>query len=82
MVRSKVPEKRDAFAARVEPQPSDHGSSIVLALPRPAPDPIAWTAFSVDFTPTASEVTITFEAERDGDDSSFAIDNVALRPAP
>jgi hypothetical protein len=27
---------------------------------------------------SASTVTISFEAERDGDDSSFAIDNVAL----
>lgn len=76
------PGKQDAFAVRVEPQPSDHASTVVLALPRPAPDPDAWTAFQVDFTPTASDVTITFEAERNGDDSSFAIDNIALLPAP
>lgn len=72
------PAKPDAFAVRVVPQPSDHASTVVLGLPRPSPDADAWTPFSVDFTPSASEVTITFEAERDGDDSSFAIDNVTL----
>jgi hypothetical protein len=72
------PAKPDAFAVRVEPQPTSHGSPVVLALPRPSPDPSVWTPFTVDFVASASTVTISFEAERDGDDSSFAIDNVAL----
>lgn len=74
------PAKPDAFAARVDPQPLDHASTVVLALPRPIID--EWTGFSVDFTASAADVTITFEAERGGDDSSFAIDNVALREVP
>ena len=33
------------------------------------------------FVATASDMTISFIAERDGDDSSFRVDNIELLPA-
>ena len=71
------PAKPDAFAVMVEPQPLDHPSTVVLALPRPRP-PDAWTRFAVEFVPTGSDATVSFVAERMGDDSSFDVDNLSL----
>lgn len=72
------PEKPDAFAVSVDPQPLDHDSTTVLGLPRPSPDANAWTMFSVDFVAADTTATISFIAERDGDDSSFDVDNLCL----
>jgi hypothetical protein len=72
------PAKPDAFAVAVTPLPLDHDSTIVLALPRPSPNPLAWTAFSVDFVASSSTVTVSFIAERNGDDSSFDVDNLCM----
>lgn len=75
------PLKPDAFAVTVEPQPSDHDSIVVLALPRPSPVATDWTPFNVVFQASATTATISFVAERDGDDSSFDVDNLCLVPA-
>ena len=72
------PLKPDAFAVTVEPQPTDHDSIVVLGLPRPTPLATEWTRFSVTFQASASIVTVSFFAERDGDDSSFEVDNLCL----
>jgi len=74
------PQKPDAFAVQVEPQPSDHDSIVVLGLPRPSPDAFAWTGFTVDFVASDTSSTISFVGERDGDDSSFDVDNLCLGP--
>lgn len=72
------PNKQDAFAVRVEPAPQGSASSIVLGLPRPSPEANEWTGFFVDFVASDATVTVSFLAERDGDDSSFDIDNLCL----
>ena len=66
------PAKLDAFAVTVD-------GAVVLELPRPAPVATDWTAFSTDAITGLDDPTICFEAERDGDDSSFFIDNIAVR---
>jgi len=71
-------DKPDAFAVQLEPQPGGQGPTILVELPRPSPDATAWTAFRADFVATGSTETITFVAERDGDDSSFDVDNLCL----
>jgi hypothetical protein len=71
------PAKPDAFVVIVEPQPLDHLSTVVLALPRPHPAD-RWTRFAVEFVPASSAETISFVAERMGDDSSFDVDNLSL----
>ncbi|MFN2376885.1 MAG: hypothetical protein ABR538_10130 [Candidatus Binatia bacterium] len=76
------PLKPDAFAVTVEPQPTDHDSVVVLALPRPTPIAIEWTPFSVTFEASADTATVSFVAERDGDDSSFEVDNLCLTKGP
>ena len=65
------PAKPDAFEIELD-------GTVILSLPRPTPVATAWTAFTVDFTATATSHTIAFYAERDGDDSDFAIDNVSV----
>jgi hypothetical protein len=65
------PAKPDAFEVELD-------GDVILSLPRPAGDPTAWTAFGVQFTATATTHTIAFYAERDGDDSDFAIDNISV----
>lgn len=65
------PAKPDAFEVELD-------GTVILSLARPTPVATAWTAFTVDFTATATSHTIAFYAERDGDDSDFAIDNVSV----
>jgi hypothetical protein len=55
------PNKQDAFAVVVEPAPMNQ-SSLVLVLPRPSPDPLAWTPFSVNFIPSGPATTVSFIA--------------------
>ena len=71
------PNKPDAFAVMVVPAPLNQ-PSVVLVLPRPSPDPLAWTPFSVNFVPSSPSTTVSFVAERGGDDSSFDLDNLTL----
>jgi len=71
------PKKHDAFAVLADPPPGG-GSSVILALPRPSPDATEWTAFRTDFVAEAETVTLSFAAERGGDDSSFELDNLCL----
>ncbi|MFN2425326.1 MAG: hypothetical protein ABR587_02635 [Candidatus Binatia bacterium] len=72
------PLKPDAFVVTVEPKPNDHESVVVLALPRPTPIDTEWSPFSVTFEASADTATVSFIAERDGDDSSFEVDNLCL----
>jgi hypothetical protein len=72
------PDKPDAFAVTVDPQPSDHESIVVLGLPRPSPTATDWTEFSATFVASDETATVSFIAERDGDDSSFDVDNLCL----
>jgi hypothetical protein len=72
------PAKPDALAVLVVPQPNTPALSIVLVLPRPSPNPLAWTPFSVNFVPSGPSTTVSFIAERGGDDSSFDLDNLTL----
>jgi hypothetical protein len=65
------PAKQDAFEVELD-------ASVILSLGRPSPVATAWTAFMVDFEATATSHTIAFYAERDGDDSDFAIDNISV----
>jgi hypothetical protein len=41
-----------------------------------------WEAFAVEFVASEPIHTVGFVAERNGDDSSYRIDNVAVRPVP
>jgi hypothetical protein len=66
------PARPDAFAVTVD-------GVVVLALPRPSPVSTAWTAFSTDIVSGVANPTICFVAERNGDDSSFFVDNIALK---
>ncbi len=49
---------------------------VILELDRPAAG--AWERFAVTFSPTVSSVTLSLSAERNGDDSSYRVDNVSL----
>jgi hypothetical protein len=71
------PNKLDAFAVVIVPAPLDR-PSIALTLARPSPDPLAWTPFAVNFTPSGPSTTISFVAERAGDDSSFDLDTLTV----
>lgn len=63
-----------AFAVLLDDEP-------ILELDR-GPTPNAWTGFAVEFVASAPIHTIGFAAERNGDDSSYRIDNVAVFPVP
>jgi hypothetical protein len=65
------PAKPDAFEVELD-------GTVILSLGRPSPTATTWTAFSVQFTATATSHTIAFYAERDGDDSDFAVDNISV----
>jgi hypothetical protein len=39
-----------------------------------------WQPFAFDFTATSTSATLAISAERNGDDSSYGIDNIALEP--
>lgn len=66
------PAKPNAFAVTLN-------DSVVLELPRPAPVSTNWTAYSTVLIPEAEEATLCLEAERQGDDSSFRVDNIVLK---
>ncbi len=68
------PAKPDAFAVTLD-------GAVILELPRPTPVSTDWTAFSTDLITGTEDPTVCFVAERDGDDSSFRVDNIALRAA-
>ncbi len=53
----------------------------ILELARGNTD-LIWEAFSVEFIATSTSHTIAFVAERDGDDSSYHIDNIDLVVVP
>ncbi|PIV30054.1 MAG: hypothetical protein COS35_08735, partial [Zetaproteobacteria bacterium CG02_land_8_20_14_3_00_50_9] len=54
--------------------------SPVLQLAKAA-NAAAWTPFSIDFVATGSTHQIAFAAERNGDDSSYAVDNLVMTVA-
>jgi hypothetical protein len=66
------PSKPNAFAVTLD-------GAVVLELPRPSPVPTAWTAFTTGVISGAEAHTLCFVAERQGDDSSFRVDNIALK---
>jgi hypothetical protein len=66
------PAKPDAFAVTLD-------GTVILELPRPTPVSTDWTAFTTDVVTGTESPTLCFIAERQGDDSSFRVDNVALK---
>nr|WP_320013492.1 hypothetical protein [uncultured Desulfobacter sp.] len=55
-------------------------NNILLQLDRPAGG--IWEEFSVEFIAVNTSHTLSFSAERNGDDSSYAIDNIAINSVP
>lgn len=53
----------------------------VLELPR-GDSELGWETFSIEFFATATEQTLTFVAEYEGDDSSYRLDNITLNAVP
>lgn len=51
--------------------------NLILELPRGGTNTL-WESFTVDFIATSTTHTIEFVAERNGDDSSYRIDNISL----
>jgi hypothetical protein len=53
----------------------------VLELPR-GDSELGWETFSIEFFASATEQTLTFVAEYEGDDSSYRLDNITLNAVP
>lgn len=64
-------QKADAFAVTLN-------GTAILELARPSPIATNWTTFSTVLTANTSEATLCFVAERNGDDSSFRVDNLLM----
>jgi hypothetical protein len=72
----------NAFAAFGDPNALSFGVEIVelgllTQLTQPVPDGSIGN-FSIDFVATATSLTLRLTGERNGDDSSFAVDNIAI----